>query len=598
MQSYRQWKQTIMNWNRLRRSLRSRNRVASLRKDLLVERLEERRVLQGDPHFEPPVYFVPDSQSVIQGGILVFQNAIGNRFSTDAAATGSGNLQVTLSDPIVIDLVRDTSAPVLNAIEPASGSTQSVSRRKVTLQFSESLDPATVIPAHFQLQGPNEVVVPISVTLRQRDTRVEILYPPLDEVFLQDNIEVENTNASLPINGTSFWNLVSSTINGGTIQVNNAAQFTSGNGVLRDVIVNGNTRINSFGTLTLVGDLDFNGNVTNSGSFNATLQLGHESLYVGVPLIIRGGSFDLGANGDTATITGTNGPSSISLEPDAVLKGRRVDATFSRPLTNRGQIIADQQFSTSSGDLFHFTTTPITNQGTLSAINRAILRINNLAAPSSGIISSAVGSLVEFTGAFAQTAVGTTRIDIGGTASTQFGLVTAGGAASLAGNLNVQFASGFTPTVGNRVQVLNYASRTGQFDTINVTGLASGLVVTPEYNATNMTLVVSAAAAPAFARVQASPSSSGAPSNTAPTIEPIVAISSEARSLSITKMPALSYPDSTLFLSNDKPANPSRTHYDLSGKRQSTNDFWSIDDYSNAIDEVFKNLGDELLTEF
>jgi hypothetical protein len=259
MQSYRQWKQTIMNWNRLRRSLRSRNRVASLRKDLLVERLEERRVLQGDPHFEPPVYFVPDSQSVIQGGILVFQNAIGNRFSTDAAATGSGNLQVTLSDPIVIDLVRDTSAPVLNAIEPASGSTQSVSRRKVTLQFSESLDPATVIPAHFQLQGPNEVVVPISVTLRQRDTRVEILYPPLDEVFLQDNIEVENTNASLPINGTSFWNLVSSTINGGTIQVNNAAQFTSGNGVLRDVIVNGNTRINSFGTLTLVGDLDFNG---------------------------------------------------------------------------------------------------------------------------------------------------------------------------------------------------------------------------------------------------------------------------------------------------------------------------------------------------
>src|SRR5207253_2659293 len=91
-------------------------------------------------------------------------------------------------------------------------------------------------------------------------------------------------------------------------------------------------------------------------------------------------------------------------------------------------------------------------------------------------------------------ATGTTHVDVGGTTSATFGLIAVTGAATLAGTFDVQFASGYTPAVGNRFQVLNYGSHTGQFDTIHVSGLASGLAVTPEYNGTNMTLVVSAAA--------------------------------------------------------------------------------------------------------
>ena len=97
------------------------------------------------------------------------------------------------------------------------------------------------------------------------------------------------------------------------------------------------------------------------------------------------------------------------------------------------------------------------------------------------------------TSSFAQASTGTTHVDIGGTAATQFGLVAVTGAATLAGRLDVQFAIGYTPVVGDRFKVMTYASKTGQFGTIQVRGLATGFAVTPEYNGTDLTLVVKAA---------------------------------------------------------------------------------------------------------
>lgn len=182
---------------------------------------------------------------------------------------------------------------------------------------------------------------------------------------------------------------------------------------------------------------------------------------------------------------------SVTFGADVVFRGRPVQATSTQPLTNLGQIIADRR---NFGDVFHFTAAPITNQGTLSAVNRGTLRIANLAAPNSGIVSATAGSSVAFTGAFAQSNAGTVQIDIGGTAADQLGTVTVGAAATLAGQLNVQFANGYTPAAGNRFQVMTYALHSGEFSSINIAGLANDLIATPEYNATNLTLVISAAA--------------------------------------------------------------------------------------------------------
>lgn len=316
-------------------------------------------------------------------------------------------------------------------------------------------------------------------------------------------LQLDNAGATLLVKGTSQWSVADrSIITGGTIQIDPTAKFASFAGnpaVLKDVTVNGNLTGGSF---ALVGDLDFNGTLP-SGSF----QFGHPTLFAGTPLVLRGGQFSVGIPRTVQTLTGHSTAPSIAFDPDVTLKGGMVNATFPSPLTNRGQIVAEQQQERFWGsDVFHFTATPITNEGTLSAVNRAILRIANLAAPNSGIVFAGAGSSVQFTDTFAQGPTGTTRIDIAGTTTVintidsptttvpQFGSVAVTGAATLAGTLNVQFVSGYTPPVGTTFKVLTYASRTGTFATVNVTGLANGLTLTPQYNATDLTLVVGAAA--------------------------------------------------------------------------------------------------------
>ena len=88
---------------------------------------------------------------------------------------------VTLAAPIVIELVPDVTPPAIALLDPPDGTTQPVSRRRVSVQFSEPLDLAGAVVGNFTLHGPAGDVVPISLQLRQRDTRLEILYPPLAE---------------------------------------------------------------------------------------------------------------------------------------------------------------------------------------------------------------------------------------------------------------------------------------------------------------------------------------------------------------------------------------------------------------------------------
>jgi hypothetical protein len=320
-------------------------------------------------------------------------------------------------------------------------------------------------------------------------------------VRIEDGILLDNSGTTLVIDGTAYWTLSGSNaaIVGGTIQVDSTAKFEIYQGaVLKDVTVNGNFSRNF--TVSLVGDVDFNGTITTTG-----FQFGHPSLYPGTPLIIRGGQLSAGVAQTTQTLTGYSTVSTITFDTDVVLKGGMVNATFTSPLTNRGRVVAEQLQEIYYGsDVFHFTAAPITNEGTLSAVNRATLRIANLAAPNSGIVSAGAGSSVQFTSTFAQAATGTTHIDIAGTTTVintingpnttvpQFGSVAVTGAATLAGTLEIQFAQGYVPVVGDRYKVLTYASHTGSFSSVRVLGLPAGLVVTPQYNGTDLTLVISA----------------------------------------------------------------------------------------------------------
>ena len=91
-------------------------------------------------------------------------------------------------------------------------------------------------------------------------------------------------------------------------------------------------------------------------------------------------------------------------------------------------------------------------------------------------------------GAFTQNAVAIIRLDIAGTAAGTFGRVTATGAATINGTLDLRLVDAFVPNVSDVFTVFTYASRTGTFVTITDNDAAH--LFNPTYNATNLTLTV------------------------------------------------------------------------------------------------------------
>lgn len=72
-------------------------------------------------------------------------------------------------------------------------------------------------------------------------------------------------------------------------------------------------------------------------------------------------------------------------------------------------------------------------------------------------------------GTYTQSAGGTLRIEVGGTGAGQFDTLTVSGAATLAGELNVQAINGYTPTTGDTFVILTAGTRNGTFATLTGT---------------------------------------------------------------------------------------------------------------------------------
>ncbi len=95
-------------------------------------------------------------------------------------ATDTGG-NVRLSDPVVIEVLADLIPPTIVTLDPPDGSTQPVSRRRISIRFSESLDPLAATASNFELLGPGGVVAPLSVQVRQSNSLLDLYYPPLSE---------------------------------------------------------------------------------------------------------------------------------------------------------------------------------------------------------------------------------------------------------------------------------------------------------------------------------------------------------------------------------------------------------------------------------
>ncbi|MEM7081919.1 MAG: PKD domain-containing protein [Pseudomonadota bacterium] len=148
---------------------------------------------------------------------------------------------------------------------------------------------------------------------------------------------------------------------------------------------------------------------------------------------------------------------------------------------------------TIGGRLFHrFNNGGITIQGNVIS-NVATRTVNLTAAPLTveGSIAIGAGSVVNATSDYTLAASAAIDIDVGGTATSDYGRFTAPGrAATLDGALNLSLVNAFSPVLGDAFEILTFGSASGTFATETGTGLGGGLMFDVNYNPQDVTLDV------------------------------------------------------------------------------------------------------------
>ena len=114
----------------------------------------------------------------------------------------------------------------------------------------------------------------------------------------------------------------------------------------------------------------------------------------------------------------------------------------------------------------------------------------SLGAAGSGTLMVAGSGVVDVDGNFSQSATGSLAIEILGDSLGQFGRIDVLEDADLDGSLDVTLGGPFQPDAGDSFQILSADARVGVFDTVDLPGLAAGLVWRVDYQATAVSLDV------------------------------------------------------------------------------------------------------------
>ncbi len=116
---------------------------------------------------------------------------------------------------------------------------------------------------------------------------------------------------------------------------------------------------------------------------------------------------------------------------------------------------------------------------------------------SPGAVANSIATTTVF-GAYTQASSATAAIDIAGiTPGAGNDLLSISGAATFAGNLNLNLVGGFVPSVGQSFTIATYASRTGSFNYIAPPTLPAGVALQLDYTSPTQLVVRAVAPAPA-----------------------------------------------------------------------------------------------------
>ena len=315
-----------------------------------------------------------------------------------------------------------------------------------------------------------------------------------------------NGGASFGLSGGANFTTAGNFTNNGTLNVGGGDKFDV-NGNLTNF--SGNTLTG--GTYNVTGTLQFNGAnmVTNAAHITLTgttskivNQTGTTNGLANFATNAAAGSFTLASSRNFTTAGNFSNAGTVK-----VSKGSTFTVASTHNYTQTAGTTADDgTMAASSGGAFAFHGGSVFgNGGTFSG---------NVTSGGTFNIGDAVKTAgkLGITGTWAQTPAGALNIDIGGlTSGTLFDQLNVSGATTLAGTLNLDLINKFTPTIGQTFDIMNFASETGNFTTINGTSINSNEHFRVMYNGTNVTLDVVSGALPPPAAKFGSTSISGTP---------------------------------------------------------------------------------------
>ena len=287
----------------------------------------------------------------------------------------------------------------------------------------------------------------------------------------------------------------SGTIGGGGILTDNGV-FNFSGGTLSGTLAGSTLEINSSGSLVLSGTTKvLQRNVNNDGKI--TWPSGTGSLNIGSGLTVKNNnSFVINTNAPITRV-GNVGANPVILNNFSFVKdGGGVTQLGNVDFTNTfianlnsGTLSVNGVYNQTGGETglnggSLSSTSPIgINGGILTGSGNVTGSVNNGGGTVTPSSSNGIG-VISISGNYTQGAGGTYKVEVNGPTPAQYDVLNVGGAATLNGALNVSVQ--YPEMSGESYQVLNYASRSGAFNPVSITGAALDTI----YNPTNLTLAV------------------------------------------------------------------------------------------------------------
>jgi uncharacterized repeat protein (TIGR01451 family) len=347
---------------------------------------------------------------------------------------------------------------------------------------------------------------------------------------LQTSVTVNNAGGTITGGATSQVQFLSGTdIQGGTLtggaptangtEVAGFFGTANGNGVILDGTTQGALNNAAIYSASNSGDTELLGTINNTGSFLLTANGNPTYLSMGGAVTLTGAGtvvMSVGTNGNTPYIrTDVAGASLLNSGNSISGNGQltvpaytqtagfiQIPSSVSDSITtlavNGGVAQVDGTLSASGG-------VSTSGTGVISGAGSIPSNVSNAGITEGGDIPATGTLSISSSRTFTQISTGAYEVAIGGTS--QFSKLIVSGSASLAGALNIRFVNGFTPASGQSFMILQAASITGTFSSINSPGLPAGLSWQVTNTGTSIMLGIVSAGSNSFTLTVAEPGS-------------------------------------------------------------------------------------------